>query len=260
MPVRMMAIHVVNWDDAIPGFLHPSAGTHWARIFRQQNKLMRMRYAEFLGQKQVATKGLHSKEEHFLKQEEDIDVVMQFLNHSNQIPDGLIGTAEEWLDWPSYNIKKTILPLLCRSNPEDAMTYLTQASAFQGTVGHDYQLIQDILNYQLTGKELYAKFIAHKMQPEYDFNTRMNAFTAWQVVDSVDYKIQVKAAKGAFLAIAQNNRRLRNAGRDFVKTYGLKDEQKKVFQMALDMLVANDQLSTAYQMRIEKMTGFTRSP
>lgn len=103
---------------------------------------------------------------------------------------------------------------------------------------------------------MYAKLLADKMQPQYDFNTRMNAFDAWAIVDSVNYKITVKAAKGAFLGITQNNRRLRNAARNFVHGYGRKDENETPFQMAIDQLLANDQLRANDLMRIEKMTGF----
>ena len=230
-----------------------------AKAFQKSRLLTRMAYASFLGDKLSSKTELSKQEIKFLKAEDSQDVIKAFLNHTANLTEKIFPIAEKWLEWPSYDIKEKTLVALCVSNPENAKKYLNKIDDVVGTNGHDVRLTWLSFHIALDDEntDKYVKELASYTSPAYDFLTRIKAFNNWKLVENASDEDKLRVAKNAFLAIIQNNRKLRSNAKKFVNTSNWNNEDRPYFQDALNELIAENRVSNLHLMRIENLTGFT---
>jgi hypothetical protein len=213
------------------------------------NLLHRIYFARFLGMKMADKKLLTGDEILFLKYERNLDVIKTFLDQTFYIQPDLISKVEDWLELPSYEIKEKALMRLCVNHRENASKYLAATDGFQGTFGHNVRVNWLFLNIALNNGDNQEELINFS-SPAYDFFTRIAAFSSLEQLKIVSYQV----AENAFGTLLQGNRKLRNAGRNFIKNMSEDKEAKKKFQLWVDRnkaLLSEEELAT-----IETLTGF----
>jgi len=203
--------------------------------------LHRIEYARFLGERAATKKALTEDEILFLKYERNLDVIKAFLEKTYTIQPELFSKVEEWYELPSYEIKEKALLALCLSNRDKAYVYLKITDGVQGTFGHNVRITWLLLSSVIDGANNEAE-LTNFSSPAYDFLTRINAFSILSQLKIVNNGV----VENAFSAFLQNNRKLRNAGRDFIKTMSEEKEAKKKFQLWVDRnsaLLTEEQLA-----------------
>lgn len=184
-----------------------------------------------------------------LDEEKDIEIAKVFLKNTMYLPNDLIPIVEKWLSSPSYDLVEMALIRLCISNKTNAKKYLDATDGIMGTSGHNVRITWLLLYGAFVGSDHLSELTDY-MSPAYDFLTRMNAFAAASQLDYCNYKV----ADHAFSSLFQYNRKLRGAGRDFIKNMSQKAEHKKSFQLWVNRnrnLLSPEELET-----IKRMTGF----
>ena len=238
------------WYGAVAGMMdHADYEAKVALKMADAHLLHRIEYARILGELAASKTKLLEEEVLFLKYERNLDVIKSFLEQTFYIQPELLSKVEEWLELPSYEIKEKALMRLCINDRENAATYLAATDGIQGTFGHNVRVNWLFLNIALNNGENQEELVAFS-SPAYDFFTRMSAFGALEQLGIVNDQI----AANAFGSLLQGNRKLRNAGRDFIKTMSEDKASKKIFQEWINrngQLLLTDELKT-----VEQLTGF----
>ena len=211
--------------------------------------LNRLAFAEGLGKRAAKGTDLGSEEVKFLQAEKEIAIVKAFLTQGPALRGPMLKLAESWLQWPSYDVVEIALIRLCINDKANAKRYLEKTKDIVGTSGH---------NVRITWLLLYSAFVSQDkttelteyMSAKYDFLTRIKAFEAAQQLNLVNYTV----ANHAFGSLLQGNRKLRSAGRDFIKAMSAQTKNKDVFQGWINrnqQILSPDELKT-----IEQLTGY----
>ena len=211
--------------------------------------LNRLAFAEGLGKMAAKGTDLGSEEVKFLQAEKEIAIVKAFLTQGPALRGPMLKLAESWLQWPSYDVVEIALIRLCINDKANAKRYLEKTKDIVGTSGH---------NVRITWLLLYSAFVSQDkttelteyMSAKYDFLTRIKAFEAAQQLNLVNYTV----ANHAFGSLLQGNRKLRSAGRDFIKAMSAQPKNKDVFQGWINrnrQILSPDELKT-----IEQLTGY----
>lgn len=211
--------------------------------------LNRIAFAEVLAKHLTLGKPVQKSELNFLAQETNMEVMKAFLRNTNLLQNELEPLVLQWLSLPSYDLVEQALIRLCVSNKTNAKKYLDATDVIMGTSGHNVRITWLLLYGAFVSSDRISE-ITDYMSPAYDFLTRMNAFAVASQLDYCNYKV----ADHAFSTLFQYNRKLRGAGRDFIKNMSQKAEHKKSFQLWVNRnrnLLSPDALET-----IKRMTGF----
>jgi aminopeptidase N len=211
--------------------------------------LGRVAFAEGVGKRANTNIRLDSEEINFLRAEKSLEVIKAFLKQSPALQPEMRPVAEKWLALPSYDLVELTLIRLCISDKANAMRYLEKTKNIVGTSGH---------NVRITWLLLYSAFVSQDktselteyMSAKFDFLTRIKAFEAAQQLNLVNYTV----ANHAFGSLLQGNRKLRSAGRDFIKTMSAQPKNKEVFQGWINR---NRQILSPDELKIiEQLTGY----
>jgi hypothetical protein len=239
-----------NWYFAAQSLpLRPDYNPKVAATMTKASLLNRVAFAQGVGKQANANNQLSSEEIYFLKEEKSLEVIKAFLKQSPALQPEMRPVAEAWIALPSYDVIELALIRLCISDKANAARYLEKTKNMVGTSGHNVRITWLLLYTAFVSQDKTAELTEY-MSAKFDFLTRMKAFEAAEQLNLLNYTV----ANHAFGTLLQGNRKLRNAGRDFIKRMSTQPKNKEVFQSWLNrnrQILSPDEVKT-----IEQLTGY----
>lgn len=223
LPQETLLSFGASWHEVIP-ILFKNEKTRKllaAQVKSVQNPLSEIVYARLLGEAETIT----AAEIDFLNTTTNLDAIKVYLSGAKQVPSEMLPTLERWLALPSYDVMQKTLLLACLSDKANATKYLNFTKNVYGSEGNNVRVMWHLLNLVFGGGRDVRELIDFT-SPAYDFMTRMNALEVLSVLGLVNEVV----AENAFSSLLQNNRKLRNAARDFITETQKDVDNREIYQ------------------------------